>query len=53
MEFDWNFQGLVNFEQGAPDCTWMTHQPMKRNFKIQIYEFLELLQQLDLNLFES
>jgi hypothetical protein len=23
IEFDWDFQELMKFEQGTPDCTWM------------------------------
>jgi hypothetical protein len=52
MKFDWNFQESMNFEQGAPDCTWMIDQFMKRNLETQICEFLDLLQEFDLNLFE-
>jgi hypothetical protein len=45
-------QELIKFEQ-AHVCTWMIDQLMKRNLKIQICEFLDLLQEFDSNLFES
>jgi hypothetical protein len=36
MKIDWNFQELLNFEQEALDCTWMTNQLMRNNLEIQI-----------------
>jgi hypothetical protein len=39
----------MTFEQEAPVCTWMVDQLMKRNLGFQIYEFLDLLQEFDLN----
>jgi hypothetical protein len=52
IEFDLDLEELIQFEQEAPDCTWMTHQLKKRNLEIQICEFLDLLQGFDSNLFE-
>ncbi len=49
MEFDWNFQELMKFEQGAIVCTRMTHQLMKMNLEIQNLESLNLHQEFDLN----
>jgi hypothetical protein len=43
MEFDWDFQELMKFEQGAHDCTWMTHQLMKGNSRIQTSELCTFL----------
>jgi hypothetical protein len=37
MDFDSNFQGWMKFEQGAPDCTWITHQLIKGSLEIQIW----------------
>jgi hypothetical protein len=47
VEFDWNFEELMKFEQEAPYCTWMIDQLMKRiwNFKFGI----SLLSFKDLN----
>jgi hypothetical protein len=39
MEFDWNFQELKNFEQEAPDRTWMIDQLIKGKLQFQICEF--------------
>jgi hypothetical protein len=39
----------MNFEQGAPICTWIINQLMKRSLVFQICEFLDLLQEFDLN----
>jgi hypothetical protein len=36
MEFDWNFQELKNFEQEAPDHTWMIDQLIKEKLEFQI-----------------
>jgi hypothetical protein len=36
MEFDWNFQEWMKFEQVAPTWTWITDQVMKRNLEFQI-----------------
>jgi hypothetical protein len=38
MDFDSNFQGWMQFEQGAHDFTWITHQLMKGSLEIQIWE---------------
>jgi hypothetical protein len=47
MEFDCNFQELKNFEQEAPDRTWMIDQLIKGILEFQICEificFLNLL----------
>jgi hypothetical protein len=40
---------LMKFEQEAPDCTWMTHKLMKRIWSFRLVNFLDLLQELDLN----
>jgi hypothetical protein len=39
MEFDWNSQELKNFEQEAPDRTWMIDQLIKGKLQFQICEF--------------
>jgi hypothetical protein len=31
LEIECNFQELKNFEQEAPDCTWMIDQLIKEN----------------------
>jgi hypothetical protein len=53
MKFAWNFQELMEFEQGAPNCTWMTNQLMKIIWSSHFCDFLDLLQKVDLNSFES
>jgi hypothetical protein len=45
-EFDWNFQELMQFEQGAPVCTWMINHLMKRILEFQICEFLSYFKNL-------
>jgi hypothetical protein len=37
MDFNSNFQGWMKFEQGAPDCTRITHKLMKVSLEIQIW----------------
>jgi hypothetical protein len=49
MELDWNFPELKKLEQGALVCTCILDQLMKRIWKFQIGEFLDLLQEFDLN----
>jgi hypothetical protein len=39
----------MTFEQEALVCTWMADQLMKRTLGFLIREFLDLLQELDLN----
>jgi hypothetical protein len=39
MKGYWDFQELMKFEQGASNCTWMTHQLMERNLEIQTRSF--------------
>ncbi len=39
MDFDSNFQGWMQFEQGAHDFTWITHQLMKRIWNFNFGEF--------------
>jgi hypothetical protein len=40
---------LIKFGQGAPVCSWTIDQLVKKNLKIQIYEFLDLHQEFDSN----
>jgi hypothetical protein len=40
IEFDWDFQELMQSELGAPDCTWMTNQLMRKSLKFQDLWFL-------------
>jgi hypothetical protein len=42
----------MKFELGSPDCTWKTHQLMKRIWNFKLVTFLDLLQEFNLNLFE-
>jgi hypothetical protein len=42
-------QELRQFEQEAIVCTWMTDQLVENNLEIQICEFLDFLQEFDLN----
>jgi hypothetical protein len=39
MDFDSNFEGWMKSEQGAPDCTWIAHQLMKRIWNFKFGEF--------------
>jgi hypothetical protein len=52
MKFYWNLQELMKFEQEVPICTSMADQLMKRNLETQNCEFLDLVQEVDLNWFE-
>jgi hypothetical protein len=53
MEFDCNFQKLKNFEQEAPDHTWMIDQLINGNLEFQIHQFfLDLLPEFAVNSFE-
>jgi hypothetical protein len=49
IEFAWNFQEPMKFEQEAPDCTWMTNQLMRMNLEIQMCVFLALFQEFGLH----
>jgi hypothetical protein len=49
MDFDLNFQELMKIEQGAPDCTWMIGHSWKKSLEIEIWEFMDLLLEFDLN----
>jgi hypothetical protein len=49
MEFLFEPQDLMTFEQEAPICTWMADQLVKRSLEFQICEFLDLLQKFELN----
>jgi hypothetical protein len=40
---------MMAFEQEAPVYIWMANQLIKRSLGFQVYEFLDLLQELDLN----
>jgi hypothetical protein len=52
MEKNLEPQYLLKFGGNDPDCTWMTNQLMRKNLRIQIYVFLDLFQEFDLNRFE-
>jgi hypothetical protein len=39
----------MTFEQEALVCTWIVDQLVKRSLGFQICEFLDLLQEFDLN----
>jgi hypothetical protein len=41
----------MKFEQGAPDCTWMTNHLMKRKLEFQIHELSCFVQKFNLNSF--
>jgi hypothetical protein len=43
MEFDWDFQEWVKFEQGAPVYNWVIDQLMKRNLDFKFVSFPDLL----------
>jgi hypothetical protein len=49
MDFLFEPQDLMKFEQEAPVCTWMADQLMKRSLGFHICEFLDLLLEFDLN----
>jgi hypothetical protein len=51
IEFEWNFQILMEFERETHVCTWMTDQLMKISLEFQIGEFIDLLQEFDLNFY--
>jgi hypothetical protein len=42
----------MKFEQDTLFCIWMTHPVMKEIWSFKLVSFLDLLQELDLNLFE-
>jgi hypothetical protein len=52
IRFDWNFQDLMQFENRAPDCTWIAHLLMKKNWIFKFVSFLDLLQEFDSNSIE-
>jgi hypothetical protein len=51
MVFYSNFQGWMKSEQGAPDCTWIAHQLMKKIENFKLVSFLDLLREFRWNSF--
>jgi hypothetical protein len=47
MDFDWNFQELMKFEQGVLVCTWMVDQLIKGVWNSNLFDVLDLLQEVD------
>jgi hypothetical protein len=52
MEFVGSFQELMKFEQGTLVCTWMVVQLMKGVWNSNLCDVLDLLQEVDSNLFK-
>jgi hypothetical protein len=46
------FSGIDEFEQEAPNYTWMTFQLMKGVWNLNLCDFLDLLQEVGSNSFE-